>query len=185
MLKKLLLVGIMVFGVSSLNAKTKEVIDLEVKAAIQKLDTVVKGAHPFLAKNAKGILVIPNIIKAGIGVGGEYGEGALVKVEDGNMSNIQTVNYYSYASASFGFQLGVEKKTLIYVFLTDEALAQFNQSNGWKGGVGAGVSIAKFGASEDISNLSLNKPVVLFVLGKEGLMYNLTLEGSKLTKIVR
>ncbi len=182
MFKKLILVGFMVLGVSSLQAKSKEVIDLEVKAALNQLDKVVKGSHPFLEKNAKGILVIPNIIKAGFGIGGEYGEGALV---EGNITDVKTINYYSYASASVGFQFGVEKKTLIYVFLTEDAMNNFNKSNGWKGGVGAGVSIAKFGVSEDISNLSVNKPVVLFVLGKEGLMYNLTLEGSKLTKIVK
>jgi lipid-binding SYLF domain-containing protein len=176
-MKKIILVAIMILSVS-LQAKPKEVIDAEVQVALKTLSATVMGSDNFIEKNAKGVLVIPNIVKAGIGVGGEYGEGALL---EGNT----TINYYSSVSASVGFQLGVEKKTMIYVFLTEKALNDFKNSDGWKGGVGAGITLATFGATEDISNININKPILLFAIGKKGLMYNLTLEGTKLTKIVR
>ena len=45
------------------------------------------------------MLVFPNVLKAGVGVGGEYGEGAL-------LVGGKTGAYYNIAAASIGFQLG-------------------------------------------------------------------------------
>jgi len=186
-MKKIIFSLFIMFGLSlSLQAKDKMVIDAEVKAALEQLYKVSPGSKELIKNKAKAVLVIPNIVKAGFGIGGEYGEGALLEVvSEDNQTTFKTVNYYSYASASIGFQFGVQKKTLIYAFMTEKSFENFKKSDGWKGGVGAGVAIANFGVSEDISNINVSKPVLLFVVGEQGLMYNLTLEGSKLTKIVR
>jgi lipid-binding SYLF domain-containing protein len=163
---------------STLYAKSAEVINSEADMSLVQFYKEVQGSQSFLNKNAKGYLIFPNVVKAGIGIGGEYGEGVL-RVQDTN------IQYYSTASASVGLQFGLQKKAILIAFLTDKALADFQKSDGWKVGVDGSVALVKWGAGKDISNATFNKPVIGFVYGNEGLMYNLTIEGSKFTKIVR
>ncbi|HSG61424.1 MAG TPA: YSC84-related protein, partial [Pseudomonadales bacterium] len=131
-----------------------------------------------LAQRAKGILVFPRVYKAGFGIGGEYGEGKLI-VGGG------TKGYYSVSAASVGFQLGVQRKSQILLFMTNESLNNFLDSNGWDAGVDGSVAIASLGAGGEIDTKTANEPVIAFIFSNKGLMYNLTLEGSKITQIVR
>ncbi len=129
-----------------------------------------------LVDQAKGVLVFPAVYKAGIGIGGEYGEGAL-------RMHGQTVDYYSTAAASFGFQLGAQKKSIILLFMQDEVLNHLRESANWKAGADASITIIKLGADGSIDTQKLNEPIIAFVIGQKGLMYNLTLEGTKFTKL--
>ena len=156
-------------------AASKQEIDIKVDAALQTFNKEVTGAEQFL-KKAKGVLIFPEVIKAGIGIGGEYGEGSL-------RINGSTVDYYSTASASIGFQLGAQMKTVIMVFLDAEALEKFRISDGWEVGVDGSVALVEFGSGKDINSVNINDPVVGFVISNKGLMYNLTLEGSKISKL--
>lgn len=165
----------MLFGSQSLQAASKEEIDMEVNGALERFHKEVEGSEQFLAK-AKGVLVFPEVIKAGIGVGGEYGEGAL-------RINGKTVDYYNTAAASIGLQLGAQMKTVILVFLQSEALEKFQNSEGWEVGVDGSVALVEFGAGKDINTVNITDPVVGFVFSNKGLMYNLTLEGSKITRL--
>jgi lipid-binding SYLF domain-containing protein len=151
--------------------------ELEVSAnvAFEQFQKEVQGANQFLSK-ANGYLIFPKVVKAGIGIGGEYGEGVL-------RIGGKTVAYYSTAAASIGLQLGVQKKSIIIVFLTKEALSKFRKSEGWEVGVDGSVALIKVGAGGSIDTTNIKDPIVAFVFGQKGLMYNLTLEGNKLTKL--
>jgi lipid-binding SYLF domain-containing protein len=122
------------------------------------------------------VLVFPSVFKAGIGIGGEYGEGAL-RIRG------KTVDYYSTAAASIGFQLGAQSKTVIIVFMTNKALKEFRDSSGWEAGVDGSVALVEFGAGGSIDSTNIKDPIVGFVLDNKGLMFNATLEGSKFTKL--
>jgi len=156
-------------------AASKKEIDLTVDTALERFKKEVMGAERFL-EQARGILVFPDVVKAGFGIGGEYGEGALLI--DG-----ETVDYYNTAGASIGFQFGAQFKTVILIFLEQEALDKFRNSSGWEVGVDGSVALVKLGAGKDINNLSVDEPIVGFVFSNKGLMYNLTLEGSKITRL--
>ena len=158
-------------------AKSAKEIDIKVDVALEKFEKDVKGGKEFLA-SAKGVLVFPSVIKAGFGIGGEYGEGAL-RIKG------KTVNYYSTAAASIGFQLGAQSKTVLLVFMQDKALKGFQDSSGWEAGVDGSVALVELGAGGSIDTTNVKDPIVGFVFGNKGLMYNLTLEGSKFTKIVK
>jgi lipid-binding SYLF domain-containing protein len=93
------------------------------------------------------------------------------------------VVYYNIAVASFGLQLGAQKKTIILVFMQQEALKKFRDSSGWKAGVDGSVALIKIGAGGSIDTTNIKDPIVGFVFGQKGLMFNLTLEGSKFTKL--
>lgn len=129
-----------------------------------------------LVNDAKGALIFPSVYKAGFVVGGEYGEGAL------RIKNT-TVDYYSTVAGSFGWQIGAQKKSIVILFMDDDALTKFRNSANWKAGVDASIAIIALGADGSIDTSKLNKPIIAFVIGQKGLMYNLTLEGSKFTKL--
>ena len=156
-------------------AATAKEIDVSVDVALERFYNEVKGGKEFL-KSAKGVLVFPGVFKAGIGIGGEYGEGAL-------RINGKTVDYYNTAAASIGFQLGAQKKMVILVFMADEALKKFRASSGFEVGVDGSVALVELGAGGTIDTTNIKSPIVAFIFGQKGLMYNLTLEGSKYTKI--
>lgn len=160
-----------------LMAATAAEIDAGVDAALDRFRTEVGGGEEFLA-SAKGVLVFPRVIKAGFGIGGEYGEGAL-------RIGGETVDYYSTAAASFGFQIGAQSRTLLFVFMENEALAQFRDSRGWEVGVDGSVALINLGAGRDLTTTNIRDPIVGFVFSNRGLMYNLTLEGTKVTRIER
>jgi len=157
------------------HAKTAQEIDASVNAVLDRFMAQVKNSNQFL-HNAKGVLVFAGVIKAGIGIGGEYGEGAL-------RIGGKTAAYYSIGAASIGLQLGAQKKDIIIVFLQDEALKKFQMSQGWQVGVDGSVVVVDLGADASIDTTKINQPVVGFVIGQKGLMYNLTLEGSKISKL--
>jgi len=156
-------------------AASKEEIDIEVAVSMDRFREEVTGAERFLQK-AEGVLVFPDVVKAGFGIGGEYGEGALLV--DG-----KTVDYYSTAAASIGFQFGAQFKTVMLVFLQEDALEKFRARSGWEAGVDGSVALVKLGTGKDINTMSFDEPIVGFVFSNKGLMYNLTLEGSKMTRL--
>jgi lipid-binding SYLF domain-containing protein len=152
-------------------------IDAAVNTALQSFEMQIVGARE-LANKAAGILVFPSVVKAGIGLGGEYGEGLLI-------INGRPGGYYNLISASFGFQLGVQTRRVIIMFMTERALASFQDTYGWKVGVDGSVAIVTVGAGGAIDTENLRSPVIGFILDPAGLMYNLTLEGSKISRITR
>ena len=165
--------GIMIDGAIAATAKE---IDADVNASLKHFEDI--GGAKEVIKKAKGILVFPKVFKAGFGIGGEYGEGAL-RIKG------KTVDYYNTAAASIGFQFGGQKKTIIIAFMQKDALKKFREASGWKVGIDASVAVIAVGAGGIIDTASINEPIIAFVLDQKGLMYNLTLEGSKITKMVK
>ena len=169
-----LLLGCLTWGGNAIAATARE-IDVSVDVAIERFEKTIVGGNQLLEK-AAAVLVFPSVIKAGVGFGGEYGDGAL-------RIGGKTVDYYSTAAASFGLQFGAQTKTVMLVFLDEQALKKFRQSAGWKAGVDGSVALVAVGAGGAIDMTKINDPIVGFVFGQKGLMYNLTLEGSKFTKL--
>ncbi|BAQ18217.1 BPSL1445 family SYLF domain-containing lipoprotein [Methyloceanibacter caenitepidi] len=162
---------------SPAEAASAQEIEDDVNDTLHRFVDRIGGAKP-LANKAVGILVFPSVVKAGFGVGGEYGEGMLIVDQ-------RPAGYYNLVSASFGFQLGVQERSVIIMFMTQDALDQFYSLSGFKIGVDASVAIITLGAGGSIDTDKITQPVIGFVLDPKGLMYNLTLEGSKITKINR
>lgn len=174
--KPMLLMAVLVLLSSFGMAEPASVIDAKANEAIRQFTQKVKGGERFLTQS-KGYLVFPGVYKGGFVVGAEYGEGVL-------RVNGRSKYYYNIASGSVGFQLGVQKTSYIIVFVTQGALNNFIKSNGWEAGVDGSIAVADWGAGKDVSSISFEKPIVAFVFNQKGLMYNLTLEGTKFTRIV-
>jgi lipid-binding SYLF domain-containing protein len=156
-------------------AASPDELNRDADKALQAFREQVKGADVFLGQ-AAGYLVFPRVIKVGVGVGAETGEGVL-------RVGGSTVAYYRTTSGSIGFQLGAQAKSIVIAFLTRDALDKFRESSGWKVGVDGSVALIDIGAGKTIDSDNIRDPVVGFIFGSKGLMYNLTLEGSKFTKL--
>lgn len=157
------------------SAKSGQGIDVEVDKAIGVFREDVNGAEVFL-NQAAGVLVFPRVIKVGVGIGAETGEGAL-RVRG------QTIDYYRTTGGSFGLQLGAQAKSIVIAFMTKESLEKFQNSQGWKVGLDGSVALIDLGAGKTIDSQNIKDPVVGFIFGSKGLMYNLTLEGTKISKL--
>jgi lipid-binding SYLF domain-containing protein len=158
-------------------AASKEEIDAKVQQATEDFYKQTSAGKALAAK-AAGMLVFPEVLKAGVGIGGEYGEGALV-VKGSNVA------YYSTAAASIGFQLGAQVKSQVILFMNPKVLNDFRKSQGWKAGVDGSVALATLGAGGEISTDTIKQPIIGFIFSNKGLMYNLTFEGAKITKLDR
>ncbi|MBT8067271.1 MAG: hypothetical protein KJO09_08515 [Gammaproteobacteria bacterium] len=164
----------MVFATSVLAASADK-LNRESDKALKVFSEQIDGADVFLSQ-AAGYLVFPRVIKVGIGVGAETGEGVL-------RVGGSTVAYYRTTSGSIGLQLGAQAKSIVIAFMTREALDKFRNSEGWKVGVDGSVALIDIGAGKTIDSNNVRDPVVGFIFGSKGLMYNLTLEGSKFSKL--
>ena len=156
-------------------AKSKGEINAEVKAAMDRFKKQVKGGTEYL-KGAKGVLVMPNITKAGFVVGGKYGQGAL-------RVGSKTVNYYSLAEGSVGWQIGAEKYDMVILFMTDAVLKKFSSSENWEAGVDAEVTLIDVGAKASVETLRSQHPIAAFVFDQKGLMGGVSIKGAKFTRI--
>lgn len=168
--------AVMFFSPTYSYAVSAKDIDAGADVALKTLRGINGGAD--VIDKAKGILVFPGVFKAAAGIGGEYGEGAL-------RIHGKTVDYYNTAAASLGIQLGGSKRSIIIAFMTDKALENFRKSDGWKIGADASVAVIALGAGTQMSSAISNKPIVAFVFDEKGLMFDLSLNGAKVTKIKR
>lgn len=164
-----------IFGVPLSHGAEAEVIDAKVNVALKRFFKQVKGAEEFDG-TAKGLLVMPGVMKAAFIIGGEYGEGAL-------RINGETVDYYNIVSGSLGFQIGAQAKDIIIAFMTREALQGFRDSQGWEAGFDGNVALVTVGVGERVDTQTIKDPIVGFVFDVKGLMADISLKGAKFTRL--
>ncbi|MEM5342476.1 BPSL1445 family SYLF domain-containing lipoprotein [Paraburkholderia azotifigens] len=153
----------------------RQSIDASVDGTMSRLYTTVNGSRELVAKS-RGILVFPSVLQVGFVVGGQYGEGAL---RVGGSS----VGYYSTISGSFGLQAGAQSKAIIFCFMTQDALDKFRSSDGWSVGADASVALVKMGANGAVDSTTATAPVEVFILTNAGLMADVSLAGTKVSKL--
>lgn len=160
---------------SSDPAARRKAIDSSVDRAMGDLYRQVQGSREIVGK-ARGVLVFPNFVQAGFVVGAGTGEGAL---REGG----RTVSYHRMTTGSFGWLAGAQSVAIIYVFNTADALAKFKSSTGWQAGVDASISVINVGATGRVDTASGSQAVNVFVLTNAGLMANVSVDGSRITKL--
>lgn len=150
-------------------------IDRDAELALDLLTREIVESKLIL-NQAYGYLVFPRIVKVGMGIGLETGEGVL------KVSELST-DYYRISSGSLGFQAGAQAKALVIAFMTEDLLDSFQNNPGWKIGVDGHVTVIDRGLSQSVDSDNILDSVVAFVFDSRGLMYSLTLEGSVFTKL--
>jgi lipid-binding SYLF domain-containing protein len=156
-------------------AASKAEIDERVHVAMRQFYNL-NPEHKDLVARAKGVLVFPHVTKGGVGVGGQFGEGAL-RIDG------KDVAYYSISSASVGLTLGLAKHKEVILFMTQEALDKFTNGHGWSIGADTGIAMLSKGAGGHYDTQTLQRPILGFVFGEKGLIGDVSLDGSKVTKL--
>jgi lipid-binding SYLF domain-containing protein len=171
----LMLLAVFLFAGQSFAKMTGEEIDAAADAAMDRFYQQVKDAKE-VVQQAKGILVMPNVKKGALIVGGEYGKGAM-------RIGGKSVEYYSMAAGSVGLQIGGQAKDMIIAFMTSDALKNFRDSKGWEAGVDGNVALISMGAGESATTATANHPIVAFVFDVKGLMADMSFKGAKFNKL--
>jgi len=170
----LILLTISFISSTNINASKVDEIDAAIDSALERFTNEIQGGATYLA-GARGILVIPKMIKAGVILGLEFGEGALIVDEI-------KVQYYRAFTTSLGLQIGVGRKDLIILFFDDTAMDDFLYSSGWEVGVDGSVALFTMGAGGSADTITRKDPIVGFVFGHKGLIAGISLEGTKFSK---
>jgi lipid-binding SYLF domain-containing protein len=150
-------------------------IDADARAALRKLYSDTPAAK-LISEKAAAVLVFPNIVKAGFIVGGQYGEGVLIR--DG-----KTVGYYNSTAASYGLQAGIQSFGYALFLMTDSAIEYLDKSSGWEIGVGPSIVVVDAGIARTLTTTTLKSDIYAFIFNQKGLMAGLGLQGTKITKI--
>ncbi|WP_175957530.1 YSC84-related protein [Burkholderia sp. BCC0405] len=157
------------------SASKRQSIDASVNATLSRLYSTVPGSRELVAKS-RGVLVFPSVLQAGFIVGGQSGNGAL-------RVGGSTVGYYNTSSLSVGLQAGAQSKAIVFLFMTQDALDSFRRSEGWAAGADASVAVVKVGANGAVDTTTATAPVEVLILTNAGLMGDLSVNGTKVTKL--
>lgn len=160
-------------GIGGSGAQT---IDARVNATLNQMYATYPNTLQ-LSQKANGMLVMPLVTEAGLGLGGAYGRGAL-------MVNDITLDYYSVVKGSGGLQIGAQQYAHVLFFMTEDALSGFRRSPGWAAGADLEYVISDVGESVEAATTTALAPVLAAVFGRAGLRVGATLEGSKYTRII-
>jgi lipid-binding SYLF domain-containing protein len=147
----------------------------DAKRALEQLYAQNEGARA-LGKQAKAVLVFPRMIKAGFLIGGQIGEGALLK-------NGRAVGFYNSVAASYGLQAGGQVFGYALFFMNDGALSYLDKSDGWEVGVGPSIVVVDKGMGKSLTSTTITQDVYAFIFDQKGLMGGVGIQGSKITKI--
>ena len=158
-------------------AATAAEINAGADAALGSFYGKVQGGKDFV-NAAKGVLIFPSIFQAGIGIGGSYGEGVM------RISG-QPPEYYSASQGSVGLQLGAQTSALVICFMQQTALDVFRASSGFTAGVDGSIALVNVGAGGVANTNTAQTPIVYFVFDNTGLMFNLSISGTKFAHIAK
>jgi len=168
------MLGGVAFPAAATNAQDLERDAIESLQALYK----VQPSAEMLSKRAKGILVFPKVVKAGLVFGGSYGEGVLLR--GGKVSD-----FYNTVSASWGWQVGAESYAYVVFLMSDKAVNYLAKSKGWEFGVGPTVVAVNEGMAKNLSTSTLKDDAYAFITDQQGLMASLSIEGTKISRIKR
>ena len=150
-------------------------LQAECQSALNELYAEAPQAQN-IANDAAGILVFPNVVKAGLGIGGETGNGCLLQGGD-------VVGYYNKSGASVGLQAGAQSRSEVVMFMSEAALDKLQSAAGFEFGADASAAVMDMGAGGTLDTRNIDAEVLAFIFGETGLMANASLEGSKVTEI--
>ena len=159
----------------SAQATTAQELNQEAEAALKLLLDSEPVAKKLLSVS-KGALIFPRVIKAGLLIGGQYGNGVLKKGET-------TTAYYNTTAASYGLQAGVQAFGYVMIFMTDSAIDYLESSSGWEVGIGPSVVVVDSGVAKSLTTTTAKDDIYVFFFDQKGLMAGLGIQGSKITKI--
>jgi lipid-binding SYLF domain-containing protein len=173
----LLLVAAVVLAGATMpaSAQGRGALEADARKAYNSLVAKVPAAKA-LGKNAVAVLVFPKITKAGLMVGGQHGDGVLLR-------GGKAAGYYSTSGASFGLQAGAQQFGYALFFVNEKALNALTETGGFEIGVGPSVVVVDEGMGKSATSITMKDDVYAFIFGQKGLMGGVGLQGNKITRL--
>jgi lipid-binding SYLF domain-containing protein len=162
-------------AITAAHADKREQLAADGVRALHKLEATEPRSR-FFARHAKAVLIFPSVLKAGFVFGGETGNGVLLV--DGKPDG-----YYNLSGGSWGLQIGGQDFAYALFFMTDGSLAYLRKSDGFAAGTGPSIVVVNKGAAVAADSTTVTQDVYAFPFGAKGLMADLTLQGTKITRI--
>jgi len=137
------------------------------------------GIPDELMSRAKGIAVIPHVVKGAMGIGGRYGKGLMAQ-RDATSGKWMPPSFIEIGGGSAGFQIGVEATDLVLVFTEDKGIKSLLDGKvtlGADATVAAGPIGRKASAGTDIK---LTSAIYSYSRSK-GLFAGVSLDGAAVT----
>ena len=159
------------------SAQGRAALDADAKRAYTKLVSTVPAAQS-VDKKAVAVLVFPKIIKAGLMVGGQAGDGVLLR-------GGKPAGYYNTAGVSYGLQAGAQEFGYAMFFMNEKALAALSEASGFEVGVGPSVVVVDQGMGKSATSITMKDDVYAFIFSQQGLMAGVGLQGNKITKLAK
>ena len=157
------------------SAADRAALERDARAALQKLTNTVPAAKS-LSSSATAVLVFPKVTKAGLGVGGQYGDGVLFRQG-------KVAGYYNTSGASFGLQAGAQQFGYAMFMMNDKALGALSANEGFEVGVGPSVVVLDEGKAKTLTTTTAKDDIYAFIFGQKGLMAGLGIQGNKITRL--
>jgi lipid-binding SYLF domain-containing protein len=170
-----LIASLPLFTSTPASAASKAELEASSKKMLNDLVAQVPAAKAAQSK-AVAVLVFPSVTKAGLGIGGQFGEGVLWRKGS-------PVGYYNTAGASWGMQAGAQRYGYAMFFMDEKSLKYLNASQGFEVGVGPSVVVVDSGMAKGMTSSTLTEDIYAFVFAQKGLMAGIGLQGNKITKI--
>jgi lipid-binding SYLF domain-containing protein len=154
-----------------------DALEADAEFALQLLYETSPNAAQW-GKDAKAILVFPEVVKIGFMFAGGFGEGVLIK--DGKVQG-----HYNTTSGSYGFQAGAHRYGYAVFLMTDDAVKYLDRSKGFEIGAGPSVTVMDVGRAKKITSTTINTDAYAVIFNQHGLMAGVGIEGSKISLIDR
>jgi lipid-binding SYLF domain-containing protein len=156
-------------------AADRGALERDARAALQQLSSRVPAAKS-LSQSAAAVLVFPKITKAGLGIGGQYGDGVLFK-------SGKVAGYYNTSGASYGLQAGAQQFGYALFLMNDKAVSALGANDGFEVGVGPSVVLIDEGKAKTLTTTTAKDDIYAFIFGQKGLMAGLGIQGNKITRL--
>jgi lipid-binding SYLF domain-containing protein len=156
-------------------AASRAELSADGRRALDKLEASESKAR-FLARHARAVLVFPRILKAGLVFGGQTGDGVLF--EGG-----RAAGFYNLSGGSWGLQIGGQIFGFALFFMTESSLRYLRESGGFSVGSGPSIVVLNKGGGAELDTTTITQDVYAIPFNQKGLMADLTLQGTKITRI--
>jgi lipid-binding SYLF domain-containing protein len=156
-------------------AADRAALERDARNAYQKLTSRVAAARS-LSRDAVAVLVFPKITKAGLVVGGQYGDGVLFR-------NNQVAGYYNTSGASWGMQAGAQQYGYAMFFMNPQSLSALTEREGFEVGVGPSVVLVDQGMGKSLTTMNAKEDIYAFIFSQKGLMAGIGIQGNKITRL--
>jgi lipid-binding SYLF domain-containing protein len=156
-------------------ATDRTALERDARNAYNKLVARVPAAKA-LSKEADAVLVFPKITKAGLIVGGQYGDGVLFRGD-------KVVGYYNTSGASYGLQAGAQQYGYAMFLMNEKAVHALTRNEGFEVGVGPSVVVVDQGMGKTMTTTTATEDIYAFIFSQKGLMAGIGIQGNKITPI--